>query len=192
MIFVKRNEWTELIQLLLSPVLLAVLGIILIVNPDGAVALVTKVIAWVLVIAALGLVIGNLTGPGSRRAGSLVAAAICLVLGLWLISNPLALAAGPGRIIGIVLILEGAGDLLAMGSGRGSRSAKRGGAILSLVTLVAGVILVVVPMTFSQLLITVCGIVLLVLGVVGIVSRLRMHRFLTDGDDPDIIDGEKL
>ena len=185
-----RNNWSDLAKLLLSPALLTALGIILIVNPDGAVALVTKVIAWVLVIAALALVVSSLGENGSRRGGSLVGGAVCLLAGIWLMTHPLAIAQGLGRLLGIVLILEAAGDLVALG--RGARSARKSGLVLALITLAAGITLVAVPMTLSQVVIVICGIVLLIIGVTGIVSRLRSYRYLSAGEDPDIIDVEKL
>lgn len=178
----KQQKWFDYVKIFLSPVLLVVLGIILIVNPDSAAALVAKVLAWALVLVGTGLGLKNLLGSEDRRIGQIVAAAICLIVGLWMLSNPLVLAKSIGRVLGLFIFLQAA-DF---------RDRGRGISLVSLAAAILGLILFLVPMTTSRILFTVVGIVVLVIGVTELVSRLRARKLLDGGDDPDIIDVDKV
>ena len=178
----KNNKLFDLISMLLGPVLLMVLGIILIVDPDSASALVAKVIAWALILTGTGLALKNLVSE--RRKGQIVAAAISLVVGLWMLANPLILARSLGRILGLVIFLQAA-DFREWKNG-----IKVSG--VSLVTAILGLILVLVPMTASRILFVIIGIVCLVIGVTEIVNRLHIRKKLDRDDGPDIIDVEKV
>ena len=49
-------------------------------------------------------------------------------------------------------------------------------------------ILILLPMTASRLVFTLCGIAVLVIGGVMLLDRIRGRRWLHEGDDPNIID----
>ena len=55
------------------------------------------------------------------------------------------------------------------------------------ILLVAAVLLVLSPMTLSRLVFSVCGLVVLVMGVWMLVNRIREGNYLDKGDD-NIID----
>ena len=57
----KKTEFTTLVKLLITPVLMIVLGIALVVRPDSASALVGKILGWVLIFM----------GGGQRQCHSL-------------------------------------------------------------------------------------------------------------------------
>ena len=82
----KNRNWLEVVRPLLMPLTLVTLGVILIVNPDSAAALVGKVIAWILILAGTGLGIAALSGDVARRLRRLFPAAAALILGIWLLS----------------------------------------------------------------------------------------------------------
>lgn len=171
----KRYDWPALIKLLLAPGLLILLGLVLIVNPDSAAALVAKIIGWFFLLTATGLGLISLLGDPVRRARRVLLAVIGLAAGIWLLLNPLVLAANVGRILGLLLIVNGLGDLL---------SARRRG-IVPLAVAAVGAILVLLPMTTSRIFFTILGLLVLFAGVTELADRLRRggHR-----DDPDIID----
>lgn len=179
----KSSKWFDLAALILGPALLIVLGLILIVDPDSASVLVAKIIAWVLVLTGTGLGLRNLLGD-SRHTGQIIGGCISLVLGLWLLSHPLALAVGLGRVLGLVILLQ-AVDFQAL------RAGKKPG-LLSLTTALAGLLLILIPLTASRLVFIVLGLVCLALGVTELVNRLRSRKLPDGGDDPNVIDGEKL
>jgi len=176
----KKGDFLVKVQLLLTPVLIIVLGLVLVFCPDSASALIAKVLGWILGLVAIGFGISALLNP-QGRVGKVTGAIICAVIGGWLGSHPLVLAAWFGRIVGIVLVLDGIQDIL-----NNRRQGKR--FLLPLLVTVIGAVLVLMPMTASRLLFTACGLVVLVIGVAMLLDRLRGSKQLEEPKDPNIID----
>ena len=162
----KDRKWLERLNPLLMPITLVILGVILIVNPDSAAALVGKLVAWLLILLATGMGLVALYGDLSRRVRRLIPAAIALVLGLWLLANPLFIAESLGRFLGILLALQAGGNI-----GSAFRRGRRI-TLLSVITLAAGVVLVLVPMTTSRIVLIICDIVVLCIGAAALAERL--------------------
>ena len=117
---------------------------------------------------------------GSKgRVGKIIAAAVLCAGGLYLSRNPLVLAAWVGRLVGILLLLDGIQDIL---------NARALGKRYVLPVLVAaiGVVLIAMPMTTSRLVFALCGLVVAVIGIAMLLDRLRTRRL--PGGDSDIID----
>lgn len=171
----KKYNWPGLIRLFLPPVVLMALGVILIIYPDTAAALVANVAAWILILVGTGCGIAGLLGSPRRRVWNVFCAAAMLGLGIWMLNNPLLIARGIGKFMGILLIVEGVGDLI---------SARRRG-IAPLVTAAMGVVLVLLPMTTSRIFFTIIGIVTLGAGAVALAGRIRRGDFR---HDPDVFD----
>ena len=176
----KKNDIFALIDRLFIPLLLCVLGLILLVNPDSASALVAKVLGWGLMIAGIGSIIAALTSSGGT-VGKVLSAILCFGVGGWLLRNPLMLAVGIGRLVGVVLLIRGIRDIAAAGQ-RGH------GRVLAIVTAAVGVVLIVMPMTTSRLVLSLCGLVVLIVGACMLIDRLKDHRRLNEPEDPNIID----
>ena len=87
---------------LLGPVILILLGLILLISPDSASALVANILGWVLVVAAIGCGIAALVSP-AKRFGKVASAIIFAAAGGWLRAHPLMLAATIGRFCGLFL-----------------------------------------------------------------------------------------
>lgn len=175
----KQSKFWYWAKLLASPAALIVLGVLLFLNPDSASAFVSTALAWCLVLAGAALAIAAVA-VRQGTAAKVVGAAVCLFLGFWLLRNPLLLAAGLGRLVGILLLIRGIQDLVS------SRISQ--GRLLSLITAVVGLILLLLPMTTSRLVFSLCGLVVLGLGIAMLLERLRLRRLLGEGDDPNIID----
>lgn len=176
----KKRELFSLIYQLASPVLLMALGLILIIHPDTASVLVARVLGWGVLLVGIGFGVAAIF---DRRGaiGKGVASVGCVTIGGFLMRNPLVLAAGIGRILGIMLILRGGRDvMLSNRSGHGR--------ILAIVTTVVGVVLAVLPMTTSRLVFSGCGVVVLLIGGAMLLDRLKHRRYLDEGSDPNIID----
>lgn len=176
----KKREMLALIYQLASPVLLIALGMILIISPDAASALVARVLGWGILLVGVGIGVAAIINRNGA-VGKGVAAVGCVTIGGFLLRNPLILAAGIGRLLGLLLILRGGRDfMLSNRSGHGRW--------LAIVTIVAGVVLAVLPMTTSRLVFSGCGVVVLLIGGAMLIERLRERRYLEDGGDPNIID----
>ena len=176
----KKEDVLNKVQLLLAPVLIMVLGLVLLVNPDSATALIAKILGWIFGLIAIGFGVSALVNA-QGRAGKVTGAIVCAIIGGWLGSHPLALAAWIGRIIGIILVIDGVQDILS--------SRRQGTSFLfpAIVALV-GVVLVLLPMTASRVIFAVCGLVVLIVGIVMLLERLRGNRRLKEPKDPNIID----
>ena len=157
------------------PALLIVLGLLLLINPDSASAFVARILGYGLVAAGVVFAVAALTRP-FHVASAVLGALMCLSLGVWLLRNPLALARGAGRLVGILLAIRGGQEVFSAFDTR-SR-------LLALPALVLGIVLILLPMTTSRLLFSFCGGLSLVGGIVLLVYRLRQGP----PSDPNIID----
>ena len=165
--------WVELLMILC--------GAVLIFAPDSAVALVTKVLAWILVAVGVLRIIGNLNSRG-KDLGDWAFALLFLLGGFYMIANPLSISSLIGRVFGLFLILQGLKNL--KGSVYGSAK------VLSLVTLIAGIVLFLLPKTLINTILGFAGLVLVVIGVINLLDKLRHGNRITDGSDPNIIDAD--
>lgn len=176
----KKEVVFEKIRLLLAPVLVIVLGLVLLFHPDSASILISRILGWSFGLVAIGFGIAAIVSP-QGRFGKVAGAVVFALVGGWLGSNPLLLAAWIGRFIGIFLVIDGVQDIL--------HSRSQGTSFLfPLVVALVGVVLVLLPMTASRLLFSVCGAVVVIVGVVMLLERLRGRKRLNGGEDPNIID----
>lgn len=170
----KRNM-TDLITTFATPTLMIILSLVLMFSPDSAAALVGRVLGWGLTVC--GIAVAAATFLDRRfTAGRLLAGLVLLAGGTWLLRNPLVLAAGLGRFVGLVLLVRGGRDFV--------NSAIVGGRALSLVTAVLGLVLILLPMTTSRIVFTLLGVLILITAVSELLQRLKSRR----GGKPDIID----
>lgn len=174
----KNANWMNWISKLVIPGALALLGLCLVVAPDWAAALASKVLGWVLIAWGVLVAIRTITGQPRNRTWGVVVTAALLAVGIYLSKNPLAVAAGFGKVIGIYLILRSGISMLEDGKFN----------ILAGITLLAGVFLLVFPLSLSRLVIRICGGILLLVNGGNILMLLRMQKIPGAKDDPDIID----
>lgn len=183
----RKKDWAAGIKVAALPGLQLLLGFLLLLNPDGAIALIFRVIGWLLVAVAAGLAISMVTDR-AVKTGNLIAALICGFGGLYLTRNPLALVAGTGKILGVVLILRGGAGLLqeAKYSGRGM-----GRILPELPALILGILLLISPMAPSRLILRIIGAVLILgaaaklFAVKGDLLRIR------EPEEANIIDADE-
>lgn len=162
-----------------SPVALIVLGAVLLLFPDSASVLVAKVLGWGMLIVGIVFAVSAIASPGGT-AGKVLCAVVCLAVGGWLVNNPLILAKGVGRFVGILLAIRGVQDIFQSVSGQGK--------LLAVITAALGAVLILLPMTTSRVVFSICGLVVLLIGVAMLVDRIRSRRLMEPGDDPKIID----
>ena len=151
---------------------LILLGLILLVAPDSAAVIIAYLMGGLLTFGGIVFGIGALL---DRQISKIIWTLVCLSLGGTLMSNPLLLARNLGRFLGILLAMEGGSCL------------HRGNRTFGVIILVAAVVLVLSPMTLSRLVFSVCGLVVLAIGVGMLAERIRNQAYLDKGDD-NIID----
>lgn len=176
-----KDKLKQLWNLLGVPAIMIAVGIILLVNPDSATALVCKIIGWVLVIVGAVKAISMADKRGASNPGGWVLAAVCIVVGIYFLKNPLILSNLLGRIVGILLVLEGLDDL----------HHRTGSRAMAIVTTAVGVILILLPRTLANTILGLCGIVLIVVGVLNLLGRIKNTQRLEDPEKPSIIDADE-
>lgn len=176
----KKQDILSMLQLLLVPILLILLGLILVVNPDVASAMIAKIIGYGLTLCAIGTGIAAIVSQ-SGKIGKGIAAVLLAVTGGWIVTHPLILAAWIGRFLGVLILLNSIPDLIY--------AHKQGRNILfDAIAALIGAVLILLPMTASRLVFFACGAAILVIGVIMLLDRVRHRRYLPEGDDPNIID----
>ena len=176
----KKQEILSYIRLFLAPVLVMLLGLILIINPDSATVLISKILGGIIILIAIGFGVSAIFDSKGRSVKAITSVVMAIVGG-WLVNNPLALAAWLGRFIGVLLIIDGLQDI-----GELRRFGKT--FLLPLIVTIVGAVLVLMPMTTSRLVFTLCGVVVLIIGAAMLLDRMRSKPRLKSRSD--IIDAE--
>lgn len=176
----KKKFFPDMLYQLASPVAVIVLGLVLLICPDTASVLVARIIGWILTVIGIGFGIAAIIDR-DRAVKKGITAVIFACIGGWISANPLALAAWVGRMMGLLIAARGIRDLVLCSSRGYSR-------VLALITCAVGVVLVVLPLTTSRLVFSLCGIVVLAIGVMMLLDRLKNLHYLPQGKDSNIID----
>ena len=176
----KSHNFLSLLRLLVTPLVLMTLGVLLLCCPDSAASLVVKLLGWVLILAAVGLVVWAVAARGGIL-WKVLSGLLFGLAGIWMVTHPLALAAWLGRLVGILLLIQGFQDLIHSHSLKNS-------IFLPTLSVLAGAVLVFLPMTTSRLVFRGIGAIVLVIGLVMLYSRIQSWRRPPQGEDPLVID----
>ena len=175
----KKKFFPDMLYQLASPAAVILLGLVLLLCPDTASVLVARILGWILTVIGIGIgVVAIIDRDRAVRKG--ITAVLFACAGGWISANPLALAAWVGRMMGLLIAARGIRDLLLCASRGYSR-------LLALITAGVGVVLMVLPLTTSRLVFSLCGIVVLAIGVMMLLDRLKNLQYLPKGKD-NIID----
>ena len=175
-----KQNFLYYVKRFLPPVILILLGLILCFSPDSATTLLIRIIGWVLIVVAVGLGASAVALPGSM-VSKVLGTLIFGGAGIFMVTNPLILAAWFGRLIGILLLIQGIQDILY-------QKVRMGSVFLPILTAVVGTVLMVLPMTTSRLVFMIAGVVVLLIGIFMLVDRLRRGPGFDEPEDPNIID----
>ena len=176
----KKQDLLSLAKLLLVPVLLILLGLILVVNPDAASVLISRLLGYVLIACAIGTGVAAIFCQNGKVGKGMISVVLAIVGG-WLMAHPLLLVAWISRFLGMLIMVNSGVELYY--AVKHNRNVVFYGAATAV-----GAILILLPMTASRLVFTLCGVAVLAIGAVMLLDRLRSRRWLPEGDDPNIID----
>ena len=177
---VMKKNFTMYAKLLLTPLLMILLGVVLMVRPDSGSALVGKIGGWALILLGGGLILDSLL-IHSALTGKILFAAAALAAGVWLVRNPLGLAAAIGRIAGVLILIRGVQDMI-------NASRWKCGMRYALISAIVGAVLILLPMTTSRIVMVLLGLLVALLGVLMAWDRLKNGMPLSDGGS--IIDSQ--
>ena len=169
-----KEKVSNLVGTYATPIAVILGGLILLLFPDTATALLTKIFGWAAILVGVALAFYAITGKQGTSAG--FQAPIYVFAGIWLIKRPMSLAVAFGKLLGIGLLLSAISGYRRSSAGRGIYVAEG----------ILGVILLVAPLTATRTVCTILGLVLLVVGVITLISAKGRGR-LDSGDD-SIID----
>lgn len=173
----KKSSLLGLLQWAAAPAVTILCGLVLLFSPDSASALVSRILSIVCLLWGIGWGVMAVFGSENRFSRILFALALIFV-SRWLSRNPLGLAAWASRILGIGLIIGGAGGFLRSSNGRAR--------LLSLGEAILGLVLILLPLFASRMIFRICGLVVVVIGAAMLISRRRLRRL--QGSKPKIID----
>ncbi|MFR1517218.1 MAG: HdeD family acid-resistance protein [Clostridia bacterium] len=172
--FLKRIKWSTLI----SAVLTMVIGIFLLARPDAAVATISVIVGWILLISGIFSVILFFAG---RTIGfaylNIILGVIGIVLGLWIVIDPDFIADFIMVLLGILLLVHGAVDLQSS-----FELKKLGGSrwgldmIFAFLTMALGVMVIILHFNAAKLIMILCGISLILDSVTDFIIVARLAR----------------
>ena len=172
-----RNlDWKDIVRQEGGSILTILCGVILVLKPDTASALLAAVAGWALIAVGVAALIAGFTGDFG--AGSVVTGAVLLLAGAWLHRNPLMIASVLGFVVGFLVLRQG---IRAM---KNAQYSKRNGglwipgAVLAVVEALIGVRLMLSPLSISRLVLSIVGVVLIVIGVCNLVAHYRSVRYI--------------
>lgn len=176
-----RKRFIYLLESYAAPILLSVAGLVMVLCPDSASALVSDVLAWGLIIVGVCLVLGIVIAQNYTSVFHWLQAAGCLGLGVFFLANPLLLAQLIGQVLGLLVLVQGINSI--------RHTVTDFGKVLSIITIIVGIILVVAPMSLSRLVLRILGVVMVVVGAGEMVDRFYLCK-RHQSDDTGIIDAE--
>lgn len=175
----KKKDVQSMVRLMLTPVLMVILGIVLVVRPDFASALVGKVLGWVLLVVGIGLLVESIAVK--ELTTSRILFVVAAALGLWLVRNPLRLAAALGRVAGLLILVRAVQDII-------NAARWKCGMKYALLSAIIGGLLILLPMTTSRAVWVIVGLLVIAVGVLMAIDRLKPGKLLGDGGN--IIDAQ--
>lgn len=191
-ILMKNNISKHLAQARWGSIALIVLGLVLLLFPDFGSSTVAVILAWVLMIGgSAGLLIGVLSWP-AFGFGTMIGSGLVLAAGIYILRHPLSLASILGVLLGVLLTAQGLGalgDALRLRRGGGLWVP---GLVLSILTMVFGLILIFSPLTSSRIVMTVVGLVLIVFGAGNLYTHFKAGSCTDSGSGKErIIDADE-
>ena len=152
-------------------------GLVLTFNPEGATVLVTKFVGWALVIICAARLIKLAVGDRLHWGRDAFYSGACMCVGVILLAKPMIIANLIGRTIGIILMVWG---LTAIRDGHSK--------LIAIITAAAGLVLVCIPASLTNAVLTICGLIMTAIAVVNILANVRARKRIADREDPNIID----
>jgi uncharacterized membrane protein HdeD (DUF308 family) len=162
-----------------SSIALAILGVFLFFQSELTIVSIAYIIGAILVgigIAAMIKYIANLN-KNVKNELDIIYGTVTVVLGIIVISNPKAIASIIPFVLGLIIVISSATKLQYGLELRKSKSPLWSSTvIISLITLLCGVMLVINPFAGATFITKVVGILLLVYAILDIISTVRISR----------------
>jgi uncharacterized membrane protein HdeD (DUF308 family) len=158
----------------LRGVLAIVLGLVALLWPGVTVLALAVLFGVYAVINGVGLLVGaaRRDGDGGQRVATLLAGALGIVVGVLALVWPTVTVLGLVILVGVWALLTGAAELWAAAQLRGGLVS----ALIGVASIVAGVLLLMMPGPGALALALTIGVYGLVVGVLMLLDARRLHR----------------
>ena len=178
LIFMEKQRVCNFLNRYAPPVLVILGGLILVFNPDSLSVLLSRILGWGLLVVGIGW--GILQIIAHAKLSQFLGAAVCILLGLWLVNDPLLLAKSIGRVVGLLLIFRGT-HMMTLSDSTLEK-------VLAILTILFGAIMLLMPMTTSRLAIILMGLTVVIVGITMLIEEIRGGRKRLGSGDDNIID----
>ena len=186
----KKERIKQLLQLYAWPAALIILGLVLVFSPDTASALIAKILGWGIIVVGACTLIAAIAGAPYERMRKIAFAVLCLGVGIFIVAFPLVLAEALGRFFGLFLIIQGVGNIQKALQKKKADLPYQFSLGIAILTLLAGIVLALLPLTLSRVILNICGIVIVVIGIANIIGRYQEQKLLEAGKNSNIIDAQ--
>ena len=180
-----KFDWRSLLRFHGGSLLMILFGTILTISPDSASVLVSAVLGWLLI--AFGVMI-LLTGIlGGIEVMTILQGAALIMAGAWLHRHPLMIASVLGIVLGLTALSQG------IKKGKRAMRLKLYGSFwiwdagMAAMELLAGLVLILTPLSLSRAVVAVAGFFMVVCGVLDLLSTRKNDG---PGSYSNIIDAE--
>jgi uncharacterized membrane protein HdeD (DUF308 family) len=171
---VLASSW--LVTLVLG-VLTLILGIIVSLHPSGSLNVVAILLGVLMILSGIFHLVRVFDRDERHRVWSGIAGLLFVVIGLILIRHLHLTLALIGLIIGITWVVQGMTVLLS-GLGGGVQEGRAWWIAFGLISVIAGIVVVVTPVTSLNVLAVLLGIWFIVMGIFEIVAAFLLRRAL--------------
>ena len=167
-------------------VLMILCGGILTVFPDSASVLISAVLGWLLIAFGVMILLAGILGGVAVM--TIIQGAVLIVAGAWLHRHPLMIASVLGILLGLTALSQG------WRKGKKAMRLKMYGrfwlwdAGVAALELLAGLVLILTPLSLSRAVVTVAGVFMVVCGVLDLLSSRKNGG--GPGSYSNIIDAE--
>ncbi len=164
---------------IITSVLLAILGILLIIASEETVIAISYIIGGVLVLLGAFGVIDYIRKLKTELKSELdlVYAIVTIILGVLVITHPKAIASVIPFVLGVIIIINSSSKLnYAFQLKNQDNDLWKSTLVVSLLTTICGLILIFNPFTAATLFTRIVGIIILVYAVLDIISSLTIRK----------------
>ena len=170
------------LNITISGILTIIIGILLLVYPTESLTTIGKVIGGIVIIAGLGIVIGQIYENGFNAMGIMVGGVLALI-GIWIFISPSAIVSIIPIAIGVLLVVHGLQDLgLGVEAVRASAPRSWLAFVFAVITILLGAVCVAGAFKIITVATRIIGIMLIYDGItdIGIVRKVRKATSIVD------------
>ena len=181
---------------IITSIILAVLGILLIVATEATIISISYIIGGILILLGFFGLVDYIRkiDTETKTSVDLVYGIVTVILGVLIVMNPKAIASIINYVLGIIIVISSAVKLnYAIQLKGNNNSLWKSTIIFSLITTICGLILIFKPFTGAIVATKIIGVIVLIYAILNIISTftirkevLRLHKALTDANNEKI------